>query len=883
MNQKTDFHSLRTDEALRETGSSEKGLTSAEAAQRLNKYGPNRLEEGAKKTLFQRILDQLKNPMIIVLIVAGAISGAFGEWVDMLIIFAVVALNTVMGIVQEGKADAAIEALKSMSSATAKVRRNGETLLIPVEEVVPGDVVELEAGDCVAADMRLIESASLKIEEAALTGESVPAEKDASAWVEASAVLGDRVNMAYNGTSVVYGRGAGVVVATGMNTQMGHIAGSILAAEEKETPIQKKLSELSKVLTILVLAICVVIMAATVIRDAVTGILSAGAVIDAFLLSVSLAVAAIPEGLPAVVTIVMAMGVERMAKRGAIIRKLPAVETLGCTQIICSDKTGTLTQNRMTVVRVATAAGLADAEGLKPDFVTERLIEAMAFCNDTHRSSEGLVGDPTETALVAFADKMGYPLTEKLAAAPRMSEYPFDSERKLMTTFHSASGRIIQYTKGAPDVLLDRCDRILTTEGIKPLNDETRALLRGMNDRMAGEALRVLAAAMDLRDNLPASASYGEEDLVFLGMYGMIDPARPEVKAAVEVCRRAGIRPIMITGDHKTTAVAIARELGILSGDQLAITGAGLDRIGEEEFRATVDRYSVYARVSPEHKVRIVEAWQSRGKVSSMTGDGVNDAPALSRANIGVGMGITGTDVTKNVSDMVLTDDNFATIVIAVEEGRKIYSNMRKCVQFLLSCNLAEVLSVLVATLCGFNLLHTVQILWINLVSDTFPALALGIEPAEPGSMDDPPRDAEEGLFAGGVGISVAYQGLFLTAMTLIAYFIGRIHSPDAATTMAFCTLTLSQMFHSLNVRSLAGSLFKIGVFKNKFAWWAIILTVILTILITTIPGLNGIFHLVSLSFGEWAVVFGLSIALIPVVEVVKIMKRRLGIGHPKS
>lgn len=880
MDNTTNFHSLNASEVLAAEKSSPRGLDTSEADGRLARYGENRLEEGKKKSLFSRIIEQLKNPMIIVLIVAGAISGAFGEWVDMLIIFAVVALNTVMGIVQEGKADAAIAALKSMTSSTSKVRRDGTTVLLPVERIVPGDIVELEAGDCVAADLRLIESASLKIEEAALTGESVPAEKDASARVDASAVLGDRVNMAYNGTSVVYGRGAGVVVATGMNTQMGHIAGSLLAAEEKQTPIQKKLAELSKVLTVLVLAICVVIMAATLIRDWRSGVLSAVSAIDAFLLSVSLAVAAIPEGLPAVVTIVMALGVERMADRGAIIRKLPAVETLGCTQIICSDKTGTLTQNRMTVVKVATAAGLHDADGISAGLVVERLVEAMAFCNDTHRSPEGLVGDPTETALVAFADKLGYPVDKKLAAAPRSGEYPFDSERKLMTTFHATHGQFIQYTKGAPDVLLDRCDRILTEDGIADMDDETRALIRGMNDRMAGEALRVLAAAMELRETVPASSELGEYGLVFLGMYGMIDPARPEVKDAVEVCRRAGVRPIMITGDHKTTAVAIARELGILREGQLALTGAELDRISDEEFRATVERYSVYARVSPEHKVRIVEAWQSRGKVCAMTGDGVNDAPALSRADIGVGMGITGTDVTKNVADMVLTDDNFATIIVAVEEGRKIYANMRKCVQFLLSCNLAEVLSVLVATLSGFSLLHTVQILWINLVSDTFPALALGIEPAEPDSMNTPPRSADEGVFSGGVGISVAYQGIFLTAMTLIAYFIGRAHSPETATTMAFCTLTLSQMFHSLNVRSLSGSLFKIGFFGNRFAWGAIILSVVLTVLITTVPGLNAIFHLQALSLGEWAAVFGLSIALIPVVELVKILKRRLGIGH---
>ena len=883
MDLQKNFHSATVEEVLSSVDSHREGLDAREAQTRRTLYGANLLDEGKKRPLALRIVDQIKNPMILVLIAAAIISGAFGEWVDMLIIFAVVALNTVMGIVQEGKADAAIEALKSMSAPHAKVLRNGEVSIEPVENLVPGDIVEIEAGDSIPADLRLIESASLKVEEAALTGESLPAEKDASALLAADAPLGDRVNMAYSGTSAVYGRGKGVVVSTGMNTQVGRIAGSLLTAADKETPIQKKLAELSKILTILVLGVCVVIMGATVFRDWQSGALSLAGVVDAFLLAVSLAVAAIPEGLPAVMTIVMAMGVQRMADRGAIIRKLPAVETLGCTDIICSDKTGTLTQNRMTVVELATAEGLFDdltAGSVTEDGVAKWVVEAMAFCNDTHRSEDTLVGDPTETALVAYADKVGYPLEHRLSASPRVGEFPFDSERKLMSTFHSTGGKFIQYTKGAPDMLLDRCDSVMTAAGIVPIDDTTRASLRGINDRMASQALRVLACAMAVRDELPSDMASGESGLTFLGMVGMIDPARPEVKGAVAVCRAAGVRPIMITGDHRTTAVAIARDLGILDDEHLAITGAELDAMSDEEFAESVDRYSVYARVSPENKVRIVEAWKARGKVVAMTGDGVNDAPALRRADIGVGMGITGADVTKNVADMLLTDDNFATIVVAVEEGRKIYSNMRKCVQFLLSSNLSEVLSVLVATLCGFSLLHTVQILWINLISDTLPALALGVEKAEPDSMKVPPRKGDEGVFSGGVGFSVAYQGIYLAAMTLLAYFIGKAVSPDVANSMAFCTLTFSQMLHALNVRSLSGSLFKLGLFTNKLMLLAVLGSIVLTVGVTMIPGLNAIFHLKALALWEWAIVAGLSVSVIPVVELLKVVKRKLGIGR---
>jgi len=869
------FHTKSAQAVIKELETSSEGLTHGEAEVRLELYGPNTLKEGKRVTTLGRIWEQLKNPMIIVLLAAGIISGAFGgHLLDMIIILSVVVLNVAMGVLQEGKAERALESLKAMSSPTAKVRRGGSRHVIPASEVVPGDIVELEAGDFVCADMRLIESASLKIEEAALTGESVPAEKSVEPLDNADAVIGDRANMAYYGTGVVYGRGSGVVTATGMKTEMGKIAASIANTEEGQTPIQRKLAELSKILSFIVLGISVLIFAVTLIKEGTSRIL------DTFLLSVSLAVAAIPEGLPAVVTIVMAMGVQRMASRNAIIRKLPAVETLGSTQVICSDKTGTLTQNRMTVMQTFSDGKALPSDAPLTSGNTELLAEALTFCNDAVESTDEsgkivYLGDPTETSLLAFASKIGYDFRSRIAAAPRVHEFPFDSARKLMSTFHCHNSRYIHYVKGAPDVLLGRCSRILLNSEIVPLTDELRAQIEEANNAMASKALRVLAAAMNVPDELPASPEEAEKDLVFLGLVGMIDPARPEVKAAVDVCLRAGMRPIMITGDHKATAVAIASELGILKDGQLAITGAELDKIAEEEFDAAVDKYSVYARVAPEHKVRIVEAWQKRGRICSMTGDGVNDAPALKKADIGVGMGITGTDVTKNVADMVLTDDNFATIIVAVEEGRKIYTNIRKCIQYLLSANLSEVLSVLAATLMGYHLLHTIHILWINLVSDTFPALALGIEKAEKDIMDQPPREAKEGIFAGGLGASVAYQGIVLTLLTLAAFFIGLPASKDTASTMAFCTLTFAQMFHSLNVRSLDKSLFVIGFFTNRLIIGALALSIILTVAIVQIPVVNGVFRLTALNGLQWFQVFLLSVAIIPVVEFIKYITGR--------
>lgn len=870
------YHTLSPEESLSVLKSSHDGLSHGEAAARLEMYGPNVLVEAAKRTLLHRIWDQLKNPMVLVLIAAGIVSGMFGgHFTDMMIIFAVVVLNVVLGVLQEGKAEKALEALKALSSPSAKVRRNGTRLVVPASEVVPGDIVELEAGDFVCADLRLIDVASLRIEEAALTGESAPVEKQTDALGSEDLVLGDRIDMAYSGTGVVYGRGAGVVTATGMQTEMGKIAASITAAGEPQTPIQKKLTELSKWLSLLVLGISVVVFAATLIKQGTSDI------VEAFLLSVSLAVAAIPEGLPAVVTIVMALGVQRMAARNAIVRRLPAVETLGCTQVVCSDKTGTLTQNKMTVVQAYANGVFFDSEAPLSSAGLEWLVEALVFCNDSTKSRDEdghiiYLGDPTETALLAYADKLGYPAAARLEAAPRVAELPFDSGRKLMSTYHLRNNRYIHFIKGAPDVILRRCSRVLIDEQIVPLDDSLADRIEAANNEMGSHALRVLAAAMDIYDELPSSYEDSENGLVFLGLVGMIDPPRAEVKKSVETCFRAGMRPIMITGDHKATAVAIARQLGILTDDLEAISGAELDRIPDEVFYDTVDRYAVYARVSPEHKVRIVEAWQRRGKIVSMTGDGVNDAPSLKRADIGVGMGISGTDVTKNVADMVLTDDNFSTIIAAVEEGRKIYSNIRKCIHYLLSANLSEVLSVLVATLLGYtNFLHTIHILWINLVSDTFPALGLGLEKAESDVMKKPPRDAGEGIFANGVGLSIGYQGVILAALTLSAYLLGRTASPEIGTTMAFCTLTFSQLLHSLNVRSLEKSLFEVGFHTNKYLLGAILLSIVFTVLIVQVPGLNVVFRLTALNGLQWFQAALLSAAILPIVELVKFIIKK--------
>ncbi|MBQ8618948.1 MAG: cation-translocating P-type ATPase [Clostridia bacterium] len=872
------------EEVLKQLNSDEAGLSSAEAGKRLEQYGHNKLQEGKKKSLLERFLGELADPMIIILIVAAVISGitAFysGEsFTDVIIIMAVVIINAVLGVVQESKAEAAIEALQEIAAATSKVMRDGKMVVMKSEELVPGDIVLLEAGDAVPADGRILSSASLKIEEAALTGESVPVNKFIDLLELGSAKdvpLGDRKNMMYMGSTVVYGRGMAVVTGTGMETEMGKIAGALAQAEEEETPLQIKLNQLSKFLTALVLGICAIIFGVGLFRAAGTeaGITGAS-MLDTFMVAVSLAVAAIPEGLAAVVTIVLSIGVTNMSHKNAIIRKLTAVETLGCTQIICSDKTGTLTQNKMTVVEHST-----DDEAL--------LQTAMALCSDAKYDEEAgeAVGEPTECALVNDAAKAGMKGEALYGAYPRVGEAPFDSMRKMMSTIHETKDGLVQFTKGAPDVVLNRCTHALIGGKVVPMTDAIRADILAANKRMADKALRVLCAAKREWTAMPADLEPEnlEKDLTYIGLSGMIDPVRPEVKAAIVECRSAGIRPIMITGDHKDTAVAIGMELGILTDASQAITGAQLDEMSDEQLSRCIENYSVYARVQPEHKVRIVTAWKAKGKITAMTGDGVNDAPSIKSADIGVGMGITGTDVTKNVADMVLADDNFATIVSAVEEGRRIYANIRKAIQFLLSSNLSEVLSIFFATLIGFTILEPVHLLWINLITDCFPALALGMEKSEADSMKKPPRDPREGIFAGGMAFDVFFQGAVVTALVMISFIIGEfmesgtwafVDSHDG-TTMAFLTLSMVEIFHSLNMRSRRGSIFSMKT-HNKFLYGAMIVSLILTTLVIEVPVFAAAFDFTPISMTEYAIALGLALLIIPIMEITKAIQRAMG------
>lgn len=868
------------EEVLKEQQSSEDGLSSGEAEARLDKYGKNELEKGKKDSLFKRFMKELSDPMIIILIVAAVISGitAFYEgesFADVIIIMAVVIINAVLGVFQESKAEAAIEALQEIAAATSKVLRDGKQVTLKSDELVPGDIVILEAGDAVPADGRIIECASMKIEEAALTGESVPVNKIVDLLQlnsQKDVPLGDRKNMVYMGSTVVYGRGKAVVTGTGMNTEMGKIAKALSQAQDEATPLQIKLNQLSKILTVLVVGICAVIFAVGLMRAGI----SSETILSTFMVAVSLAVAAIPEGLAAVVTIVLSIGVTNMSKRNAIIRKLTAVETLGCTQIICSDKTGTLTQNKMTVVE-----HVADDEKL--------LETAMALCSDAEldRDSGEAVGEPTECALVNDAAKNGLPKPELEKEYERVGEAPFDSMRKMMSTVHrTPDNKIIQFTKGAPDEILKRCAYALRDGEKVPMTDQVREEILKNNKAMADRALRVLCASLREWDDVPQNTEpeYLEKDLTYVGLSGMIDPVRPEVKAAIEECREAGIRPIMITGDHKDTAVAIGMELGIISEPSQAITGAQLDDISDEEFKDRITEFSVYARVQPEHKVRIVKAWKARGMITAMTGDGVNDAPSIKSADIGIGMGITGTDVTKNVADMVLADDNFATIVSAVEEGRRIYANMRKAIQFLLASNLAEVLSIFFATMIGFTILQPVHLLWINLITDCFPALALGLEQSEPDSMKRKPRDPKEGIFAGGMGFDVFFQGVIVTALVLFSYVLGHrmesgvwefVNSPDG-TTMAFLTLSMVEICHSLNMRSRRGSIFKLNS-HNKFLYGAMLASLILTTAVIEVPFLASAFQFTPIDLEEYAAALGLAILIIPIMEVVKAIQRKTG------
>lgn len=878
-------HYLSTpEEVFKETSSSEKGLTSEQAQKRLEENGKNRLEEGKKKSVIRRLLEQFADPMIIILIVAAAISGitaAFegGFPSDVIIILFVVILNAILGVVQESKAEKAIEALQEMAAATSKVERDGKVMQIKSEDLVVGDVIIIEAGDAVPADARIIESASLKIEEAALTGESVPVNKFIDIInlkdTEKDVPLGDRKNMMYMGSSVVYGRGRAVVTATGMDTEMGKIAGALAQAQDGQTPLQKKLAQLSKILSFIVIGICAVIFAIGIIRELVTGNqIGLEFLLNTFMIAVSLAVAAIPEGLAAVVTVVLSIGVTNMSKKNAIIRKLTAVETLGCAQIICSDKTGTLTQNKMTVVE-----HYGDDEKM--------LATGMALCTDVNiDENKEIIGEPTEAALVAYALTLDLNKNDLSKSEPRVAEAPFDSMRKMMSTVHSKDGAYIQYTKGAPDEVLKCCTKILKDGKIRDITEADRTEILKKNKEYADRALRVLACSFKELSEIPADQSPEalEKDLVFCGLVGMIDPVRPEVKAAIEECRTAGIRPIMITGDHKDTATAIAMELGIIDNPDAAITGAQLNEISDEDFEKDVEKYSVYARVQPEHKVRIVNAWKKRGMITAMTGDGVNDAPSIKSADIGVGMGITGTDVTKNVADMVLADDNFATIVSAVEEGRRIYDNIRKSIQFLLASNLSEVLSIFFANLLGFTILKPVHLLWINLVTDCFPALALAMEKGEKNIMSRPPRNSKDGIFSGGVGFDIFYQGLFVTGLTLAAYFIGHYieagvweitNSPDGMT-MAFLTMSMCEIFHSLNMRSQRGSTVAM-TFRgshNMYLFGSCLMSLLMTTVVIYVPFLANAFDFQTIDLMEYAVALALAFAIIPLVEIVKAIER---------
>ena len=862
-----EWYQLETEAALGRAKSSRQGLSGAEAARRLTECGPNRLKEQKQAGLFQRFLQQMADPMIVVLLAAAAVSGgaaavAGESFADVFIILAVVVINGVLGVYQEHKAEQAIQALQKLTAAHSRVLRGGRPLEVASEELVPGDVVLLEAGDAVPADGRLLECVSLRTEEAALTGESLPVEKNTRP-AAANTPLAERRCMAYLGSTVRYGRGKLLVTATGMNTEMGRIAGALAETAQGKTPLQQTLAGLSRTLSALVLAICVFLFGFSLWRS---GSVDLPVVLDTFLVAVSLAVAAVPEGLAAVVTIVLSVGVTRMSRQGAVIRRLTAVEALGCAQVICTDKTGTLTQNRMEV---------QSCHGQQKPLAT-----ALALCTDAELEPDGTAkGEATECALVEYAARLGLRKAALAAAQPRVAELPFDSERKCMSTFHKQGGGILQYTKGAPDVLLQKCTHWMQDGQPRPLTQADRSRILAENRRMAAQALRVLAAACRRWEKLPAplTPAAAENQLVFLGLVGMLDPVRPQVPGAVRVCRSAGIRTVMITGDHPDTAAAIGRTLGLVSSAGQVVTGAALDAMSDEELRRRAPEFSVYARVQPQHKARIVRAWQQRGCVTAMTGDGVNDAPAVKAADIGVGMGVTGTDVTKNVADMVLADDNFATIAAAVAEGRRIYENIRKAIQFLLASNMSEVASIFLATLLGIRLLEPVHLLWINLITDCFPALALGMEQAEPGSMHRPPRPRGQGIFAGGLGVDVLWQGALVTALTLGAYFAGvrletglwQVAQSQLGMTMAFLTMSMAELFHSFNLRSRRGSIFA-QQGENPYLWAALAGSLALTTGVLLWPPAAAAFGFATLRPAQYGLSLALALAVIPAVELVK-------------
>ncbi len=890
------------DTVLKETNSNENGLSSKEAEERLLKNGKNKLKEADKETLFQKFLGSISDPMIIMLLAAAALQaivnalqmkGGFklSEFADVIIILVVVIINTVMSLVQETKAEGAMDALMQMTASTSKVLRDGKVAIVKSEDICVGDVIVFEAGDTVPADCRILESHSLKAEEAALTGESVPVNKLIDALYlkqgKDDVTLGDRKNMLYNGSTVVYGRGKAVVVACGMDTEVGKIADALNNASKELTPLQKKMTELSNFLTKLVIGICIVVFVVGVVESVILGdnitLADFGAIaLDTFIAAIALAVAAIPEGLPAVVTVILSIGVSAMAKRQALIRKLTAVETLGCTNIICSDKTGTLTQNKMTVVEHYGA--------------DEKLLaKAMALCSDAsiEKDETSATGEPTECALVNYAYSLDMPKYELEKVEPRVKEAPFDSNRKMMSTIHEIDGKYFQYTKGALDVMLDLCTSYLDVDGIKKMDENKKKEIMKTNKLFASKALRVLCVAYKEYDKVPdfEDPSEIENDLTFIGVVGMIDPCRPEVYDAIKECKTAGVRVVMITGDHKDTAVAIGKDLGIIDDESQAIEGFELDKYSNEEMKEVVLKYSVYARVQPEHKTKIVNAWKARGMVTAMTGDGVNDAPSIKEADIGIGMGITGTDVTKSVADMVLADDNFATIVNAVEEGRKVYDNVCKVIQFQLSTNLSEVVIMFIASILNFTLLGPVHLLWINMVTDSLPGLALGMEKAEGDVMKRKPRSSSEGIFSNGAGLDMVWQGLYLAFIEIIAYVIG--HKLELGTyggifngeycvnavAMAFLTVNFAEICCAINMRSRRKSLFSKDMFKN-FNWWlfgATIVTVLVTLAAVYVPGLCEVFDIVPGTFqtNELLICVGLALSTFPVFELGKLIRNK--------
>ena len=868
------------EDVFKEVQSSPSGLSSQEAASRLEKYGANTLQEGKKKSLLEKFVDQFKDFMILVLLVAAVVSmfAHQGEPdpTDAIIILAVVLLNAVLGVFQESKAEEAIEALKKMASPVASVLRDGHVEHIKGEDIVVGDVVILETGDVVPADMRLFEVNTVKIEESALTGESVPVDKDLVIPAGDEVGIGDRTNMAFSSTNVTYGRAVGVVTSTGMNTEVGKIANMLANTEEGKTPLQENQDALGKWLTIMILVIAVIIF--------VVGMLRGNEWTHMLLTAIAIAVAAIPEGLPAISTIILALGTQKMAQRNALVRKLPAVETLGGVEIICSDKTGTLTLNQMTVEKMVYDNEIHDAsEEISKDNIALRV---MNLANDTKISQDNsLLGDPTETAMVQYGLDKNYDVREELVNIPRIAEVPFDSTRKLMTTIHQLEdGKYLVATKGAPDMLLDRVTKIEKHGEVSAFTEDDRTTLMKLNKEMATQALRVLAMAYKVIDTLPETVDTDsiEHDLIFAGLVGMIDPERKEAAAAIKVAQSAGIRTIMITGDHRDTAQAIAKRLGILRPDQEdgVLTGGELNDISDEELERTVETYSVYARVSPEHKVRIVKAWQKNGKVVSMTGDGVNDAPSLKQADIGVGMGITGTEVSKGASDMVLADDNFETIVVAVEEGRKVFANIQKAVQYLLSANFGEVMTMFVATMAGWSILEPIHILWINLVTDVFPAIALGLEEAEADIMNHPPRGKSSNFLSNGVLPSIFYQGFFEGGITLFVFWyathIANWGNP-VGEAMAFATLGLIQLFHAFNVKSVYKSLGTVGAFKNKLFNYAILVSAVMLLSVMVIPGLTTVFDVAILTAEQWLFVVGAAFSIVPIVEIAKAIMRAMG------